>query len=402
MSEAKESTREIGKKIIKKYILHQKVNPKLLGVELLNKYLDTPKEAYLSCKLIFKKDIRSLTELEQIVNKIHETWTKKNDVLIIKKINIFTSPAYIVLTFTIGFYETVHVKYLQELRECAKEIIETYDNLLKHEKEAEYKRKETELYEVLEKFGQLTKKMEDLEDKLVKNESIVLDSGELLKSELTKVSKTIKDQMNQVEFGLEDNQNNSEPNKSATKIKPNLESATNNKKKSMKMQARKYKLNRSEQLLEHFKIKTGVPVGLSKEDTSKKNGEDRVVSNLEMEILTYFSEEVKLSKKQIVPKQKFLTLKEKVEFIDYLWMLLELEGKEEIIIAGKLSCRKLIKDLGKFTEDLEKVAIGPTIFNYWVYCSQEMLVKLEGYAALKEFLSNALRLKNNTLVNEAR
>ncbi len=104
----------------------------------------------------------------------------------------------------------------------------------------------------------------------------------------------------------------------------------------------------------------------------------------------------------MIPKRQFLDLKAKVEFIDYLWMLLELEGKEEIIIAGKLSCRELIEELGQFMEAVEKVAAGPTIFSYWVYCSQELLIKLEGYAALKEFLSSSLRLSNNILISEAR
>lgn len=408
MNEAEENTQKLGRRIIKKYILHQKVNPKLLGVELFNKHLDTPNEAYLSCKLIFKKDIGSLTELEQVAKKIYETWTKKNDQLLIKKINVYTSTAYIVLTFTIGFYEEGQVKHLRELKECAKELIETYDNLVKQEKEAEYKRKETELYSALEKFGQLTKKMEALEDKLIKNESIVLDSGELLKTELTKVSQTIKEQMNQPDFSIEDAQKDTENNKQVKEVKPDLV-VTPIKKKTMnkkKTHVRKYMLDRSKQLPEALKIKDWTTPqkaqkSITREITTKKEGLKKAFTKLEMDVLMCFTAGEEASKKHIVPKKKFLALKAKVEFIDYLWMLLELEGKEELIIADKLSCRRLVEELGQFMESVEKVATGPTIFNYWVYCSQEMLVKLEGYAALKDFLSDALKFNTNTMLNES-
>ncbi|MGX7201510.1 hypothetical protein BCR22_10700 [Enterococcus plantarum] len=411
MNVAEKNTQKQGKKIIKKYILHRKVNPRLLGVELFNKHLVTPHEAYLSCKLIFKKDVHSLMELEQIAKKIYETWVKKNDELPIKKINVFTSTAYIVLTFTIGFYEEEQIKHLRELKECAKELIETYDNLIKKEKEAEYKRKEKELYGVLEKFSQLTQKMEGLENRLAKSESIVLDSGELLKNELTKVSQTIKEQMSQAEYSMKDSQRYSEPKKQVVKkTKPKLESTVHITKKTEieeKARVRKFVFDRSKQYQATLKMKNWTSEMSSKEKIFKENQESTkkedvkaYASKIEMEILTYFTENKELNKKRMVPKKQFLTLKAKVEFIDYLWMLLELEGKEEIIIAGKLSCRELIEELGLFMERVEKIATGPTIFNYWVYCSQEMLVKLEGYAVLKDFLSSSLKLSNNTLVNE--
>ncbi|WP_086314707.1 hypothetical protein A5821_002316 [Enterococcus sp. 7F3_DIV0205] len=408
MKKAEENSQKQGRKIIKKYILHQKVNPRLLGVELFDKHLDTPYEAYLSCKLIFRKDVRSLMELENIATKIYETWTKKNDKLHIKKINVFTSTAYIVLTFTIGFYEDVHVKYLRNLKECAKEIIETYDNLVKKEKEAEYKRKEEEIYKVLEKFSQLNDKMDGLEDRLTKNESIVLDSGELLKTELTKVSQTIKEQLSQAEYTVKDVPNSFQGNeKEVEKANPSKVKTKQLKKKVVKKekyQERNFILDRSK-LLPVVKIKSWKSnrfssKNMDEREPTKKNDLKGYVSKLELEVLACFSESKELNKKRMVPKKQFLILKAKVEFIDYLWMLLELEGKEEIIIADKLSCRELIEELGQFMETVEKIATGATIFNYWVYCSQEILVKLEGYAALKDFLSNSLRLSNNTLANE--
>lgn len=90
----------------------------------------------------------------------------------------------------------------------------------------------------------------------------------------------------------------------------------------------------------------------------------------------------------------------KVEFIDYLWMLLELEGEDEIMIANEISCRKLIEELGPFMERVDKIAGSLSIFNYWVYCPQEVLIKLEGYAALKELLSSSLkRINDKAVVN---
>ncbi|WP_239644611.1 hypothetical protein [Enterococcus crotali] len=255
MKESEQNTPKQEKRIIKKYILHQKVNPRLLGVELYNKHLDTPNEAYLSCKLIFKKDVRSLMELERMAKKIYETWTEKNNELLIKKINVFTSTAYIVLTFTIGFYEETQVKQLRELKECAKETIETYDNTLKEEKEAEYKRKEAEISGVLEKFSQLTKKMDGLEDRLTKNESIVLDSGEQLKTELTKVSQTIQERLSQGEYKLKSIPNDSEKKEQAvTEIK--LTSVDKKSIRSEKTKVSRYKLNRAKQYSVALKVKT--------------------------------------------------------------------------------------------------------------------------------------------------
>ncbi|MGX7245547.1 hypothetical protein ACWOC1_11965 [Enterococcus quebecensis] len=414
MNETEHNPQRQGKKIIKKYILHQKVNPRLLGVELFNKQLVTPYEAYLSCKLIFKKDIQSLMELEQVAKRIQEAWTEKNDTLLIKKINIFTSPAYIVLTFTIGFFEQEQVRSLRVLKECAKELIETNDEFIKQEQDAHFKRKEEEIYGILEKCSQLTKKMEGLEDRLIKNESIVLGSGELLKNELTKVSQTIKAQMDQAEHKMKDIQKHSEDKKQEAVEKPvHVETGAQKKnivsKKSPPVQ--KFSLNPSRQQQIKLEIKGRVPIRLVKKDivkreSIKKNVLKKPVSQVELEVLKCFTtESEELSKKRMIPKKQFLILKEKVEFIDYLWMLLEIEGKEEIIVAGKLSCRELIKELGQFMEAVEKVAVGPTIFNYWVYCSQELLVKLEGYAALKNLLSSSLKLSNESintiLINEA-
>lgn len=401
MNAPEQNTPKQAKRIIKKYILHQKVNPRLLGVELYNQYLDTPHEAYLSCKLIFKKDVRSLMELERMAKKIYETWTEKNDELLIKKINVFTSPAYIVLTFTIGFYEESQVKQLRELKEWAKEIIETYDSTLKEEKEAEYKRKEAEISGVLEKFSQLTKKMDGLEDRLTKNESIVLDSGEQLKTELTKVSQTIQEQLSLGEYKLRSIPSDSKQKEQAvTELK--LSSA---EKKNIRSENKvsKYRLDRAKQDLGALEVKVWPSNWLHQKDRmnkklNKKNNLKRYVSKVEVDILTCFTRSEELNRKRMVPKRQFLDLKAKVEFIDYLWMLLELEGKEEIIIAGKLSCRELIEELGPFMEAVEQVAAGPTIFSYWVYCSQELLIKLEGYVALKEFLSNSLKLGNNILI----
>ncbi|MBO0441808.1 hypothetical protein [Candidatus Enterococcus ikei] len=404
MNETEHNPQKQGRKIIKKYILHQKVNPRLLGVELFNRHIATPHEAYLSCKLIFKKDVRSLRELEQIAQKIQETWTEKNDELLINKINVFTSPAYIVLTFTIGFFEQEQVRLLRTIKEYVKELIESYDNIVKQEQEAEFKRKEAEIDGILEKCSQLTKKMEGLEDRLIKNESIVLGSGELLKNELTKVSQTIQEQMTQAEYKMKDIQKHSE-NKEYTimETKPIEETADVVKKNSP---VPKLTLKQSKQVSKGLKIKNGMPIRLAqkpvlKRNTTKTSTFKGPVSKFELAVLKCFTESEELSKKRMIPKKQFLLLKAKVEFIDYLWMLLELEGKEEIIIAGKLSCRELIKELGQFMETVEKIAAGPTILNYWVYCSQDLLIKLEGYGALKDFLSNSLKINNNMiLVNE--
>ncbi|MGM0219073.1 hypothetical protein [Enterococcus sp. AZ126] len=391
MSVAEQNTQKQGKKIIKKYILHQKVNPRLLGVELFNNRLFTPQEAYLSCKLIFKKDVHSLRELELVAEKIYEMWTEENDGLPIKRINVYMSTAYIILTFTIGFYEEVQIKQLWRLKECAKEFIETYDDVIKREKEAEHKKKAEEIHAVLEKFDQLAKKMDGLENRLMKNESIVVDSGELLKNELIKVSQTIKEQMNQTENNIKESQNDSENEEQAMKV-------------AKTKRERKYSMDRSKQFPVNLKIKTWRSDRLQKKmvkgksDPIKAKTLKEPISQLEMDILMYFTENKQLPKKRMIQKKQFLTLKAKVEFIDYLWMLLELEGNDELIIADELSCRELIKELGQFMKRVEKVAVGPTIFNYWIYCPQEILVKLEGYIALKDFLSRSLKLSNNTLI----
>lgn len=403
MNVAEQNTQKQGKKIIKKYILHQKVNPRLLGVELFNNRLFTPQEAYLSCKLILKKDVHSLRELELVAEKIYETWTEKNDGLPIKRINVYTSTAYVVLTFTIGFYEEVQIKQLWRLKKCAKEIIEAYDDVTKREKEAEHKKKVEEVHAVLEKLNQLAKKIDGLENRLMKNESIVVDSGELLKNELIKVSQTIKEQMNQTVNNIKDSQNDSENEEQAMKVAKIKRIKKENIRKEKKRE-RKYSMDRSKQFPVNLKMKTWRSDRLQKKMVKGKSDQIKAktlkepISQLEMDILMYFTENKQLPKKRMIPKKQFLTLKTKVEFIDYLWMLLELEGNDELIIADELSCRGLIEELGQFMKLVEKIAVGPTIFNYWIYCSQEILVKLEGYIALKDFLIRSLKLSNNTLI----
>lgn len=402
MSEMVNKPQKQGKKILKKYILHQKVNPKLLGVELFNNNLMTTYEAFLSCKLIFKEDIQTLANLEKVVNKVQEVWSKKNNVVHIKKINVFTAPAYIVLTFTIGFFEQEQAVYLRDLKQCVKELIEGYDNLVSQEQAAEYKRKEREIYGVLERCNRLTEKLEGLEGRLIKNESIVLDSGELIKTELDKVNKTIKEQMKQTEHGIKNIQEYEQvqerKREKLSEKKATIESNQLPKKKIKK--TRKYLFNRTQQTALSINVKdwTSASTQLSlKKITTKKTSQRIVehenVSVLEIEILKCFTEAKDIHKKRMIPRKQFLELKTRVEFIDYLWMLLELEGKDEIIIAEKLSCRQLVEDLGQFLENVEAVIAGPTILNYWVYCSEELLIKLNGYVALKNFLSRSLKLQ---------
>lgn len=402
MSEMVNKSQKQGKKILKKYILHQKVNPKLLGVELFNNNLITPYEAFLSCKLIFKEDIQTLANLEKIVQKVQEIWSKENNVVHIKKINVFTAPAYIVLTFTIGFFEQEQAVYLPELKQCVRELIEGYEHLVSQEKDDEYKRKEREIYSVLERCNMLTEKLEGLENRLIKNESIVLDSGELIKTELDKVSKTIKEQMKQTEQGIKNIQEYDQVQE-RNRVKLSEKKATTDSnylpKKKIK-KTRNYFFNRTHQKTLSKNIKnwtTASPQLSLKKITTKKTSPGKVVresiSALEIEILKCFTETKDLHKKRMIPRKQFLELKTRVEFIDYLWMLLELEGKDEIIIAEKLSCRQLVEDLGQFLENVEAVIMGPAILNYWVYCSQELLIKLNGYVALKNFLSRSLKFQ---------
>lgn len=406
MNETSNKSQKNGKKILKKYILHQKVNPRLLGVNLFESNLSTPNEAYLSCKLFFKEDIQSLTELEQIVSKVQVVWAEKNHVLHIKKINVFTSAAYIVLTFTIGFFEQEQVVHLRELKQCVKEFVENYNNYIKEEQEAEYKRKEAEISGVIERCNQLTEKLEGLENRLIKNESIVLDSGELLKTELTKVSKTIKDQMDQTENKIKITQETNQPKLQTTRKtvekKISLNSTYEMKRKESPKKIKpiqKQLFNRNQTVSavpeinewpiasKQFRLKC-----VENEKSNKKNFFPRVASDLEIEILNCFTETKELHKKRMIPKKQFLALKARVEFIDYLWMLLELDGKEEIIVAGKLSCRQLVEELGQVLESADAVVTSSTILNYWVYCSQELLLKLNGYAALKDFLNRSLKV----------
>ncbi|MCA5014344.1 MULTISPECIES: hypothetical protein [unclassified Enterococcus] len=413
MNETGQNLQRHGKKIIKKYILHQKVNPRLLGVEIYNKKLKTSHEAYLSCKLVFKKDIDSLMELEQIAMKVQKTWVEENDELIIKRINIFTSPAYIVLTFTIGFFESEHVRQLPFFRSCVQELIESYKVVLEQERETEYKRKEEKIYNVLEKFNQLTEKMEAIEYRLEKNEEIVLDSGELLKNELTKVSQTLKEQIQPNDYTMSSKTLTLEKSVSKHKelqseigeITPLKETE---KDKSVSQISRHYTLVRSNQHSKKRVLKKQLKVqGVSenKERESEpvlleRTVRPKYISKNEQEVIKYFENNVPSNKRKMVPKKQFLDLKMKVEFIDYVWMLLELEGEDEIMIANEISCRKLIEELGPFMERVDKIAGSLSIFNYWVYCPQEVLIKLEGYAALKELLSSSLkRINDKALVN---
>ncbi|MEI5993911.1 hypothetical protein [Candidatus Enterococcus mansonii] len=416
MSESIKKTQRQEKRAIKKYILHQKVNPKLLGVAIYNQELFTPYNAYLSCKLIFKKDIQSFAELEYIAQKISDTWNAKKNDLLIKKINIFTAIEHIIVTFTIGFYEEEHVKQLRTLKQFAIDLIESGNNVIQQEQEIADQKRE-ELNEILATCTQLSKKMEGLESRLIKNESIVLGSGEVLKNEITKVSQTIKEQMDQVDYKVKNSQENLQTKKQANAIKlkkepiqvvDSINKTTNEKKEKNEdpKKVRKYFFDKSKRLSLTLTIQDweATRQSLKQARVQKiaiKEALPEPTSQLELEIYACFKENENASKKRMIPKKEFFVLKAKVEFIDYLWMLLELEGKKEIIIANKISCRQLVEELSSFTEKIEEVAGGPTIFNYWFYCPEELLIKLKGYAALKNFLSNFLKLSNNTvLVNE--
>ncbi|MGX7129497.1 hypothetical protein [Enterococcus wangshanyuanii] len=351
-------------------------------------------------------------ELEQIAMKVQKAWMEETNELIIKRINIFTSPAYIVLTFTIGFFESEYVRQLPLFRSCVQELIESYKAVLEQEQQTEYKRKEEELYNVLEKFNQLTEKIEGIEHRLKKNEEVVLDSGELLKNELTKVSQTLKEQIKSDNYAVEAATQELEKSVfKSTESQSELREKTPLKKTEKdenepQNSRRSYTLIRSSQLSKKRVVKNQTDVQVTSEDKEdqplpfEQHVRPKYISKNEQEVIEYFSSSIPSNKRKMVSKKQFLELKMKVEFIDYLWMLLELEGQDEIVIANEISCRKLIEELGPFMERVDKIAVGLSIFNYWVYCPQEVLIKLEGYAALKDLLSNSLKRINDTaLVN---
>ncbi|MTD40459.1 hypothetical protein GIX45_17905 [Erwinia sp. CPCC 100877] len=412
-------TEHTSQKRIKKYILHQKINPKLLGIEIFKKEIAVPYKAYLTCRLVFKEEIQSLKDIERLAVEFQENWIKKNEELKITRINVFTPNEQVALTFTLGFFQQAHSVYLRELKQYAQTFMQAYDSEepseIREQKAAE-PFLQGKLDEVLKRYDQINERMEQLEARMAKNESILLDSGDLLKSELKKINQTIQEQIVQAEETVNDLQEHVEEEKNAPKPKEpapesaNIAAETNlvkiNSDKPIKKK-RKYVFKRSPQVSSTIRIKNQKTVHqkLNKKNNKEKkvtqNMLKRHVTALEASVLRYFTANVDSTKKRLVPKKDFLVLMDKLEFIDYLWMLLETAGNEEILIANQLSCKELVEDLDEFFKKIEEVSMKATIFNYWVYCPQNLFVRLKGYAALKDFLNNTLKLSGNTiLVNE--
>jgi hypothetical protein len=409
-------TERTPQKQIKKYSIHQKINPKLLGIEIFKNEIAVPYKAYLTCRLVFKEEIQTLKDIEWLAVEFQENWTRKNDYIKITRINVFTPNELVALTFTLGFFQQPHSVYLRELKQHAKTFMKEYDSqkpieTIEQRETASFSQKK--LDEILKRYDQINERMDQLEARLEKNEAVLVNSGDLLKSELEKINQVIQDQIIQAEDSVSSLQEHVEEIKAEpAELKQENTILTDDQipiETGASTQGKKlpnYVFNRSVSADTAVRIKNGKTIHQKPNETipkkkMTKNTLQRHVTSLEASVLRYFTANVDSTKKRLVPKKDFLILKDKLEFINYLWMLLETDSDEEIIIANQLSCKELVEDLDEFFEEIEEVSIKATIFNYWVYCPQNLFVKLKGYAALKDFLDNTLRLSGNTIfVNE--
>jgi hypothetical protein len=407
-------TERTPQKPIKKYSIHQKINPKLLGIEIFKNEIAVPYKAYLICRLVFNEEIQTLKDIERLAIEFQANWTRKNDYIKIIRINVFTPNELVALTFTLGFFQQPHSVYLRELKQFAQTFMKEYDSQKSIETTEQMKADSSQekLDEVLKRYIQINERMDQLEARLEKNEAVLVNSGDLLKSELEKINQVIQEQVIQAEDSVSSLQEHVEVIKADPEESEqasiradeivSLETGVSTQRKKLP----NYVFNRSAHTDGTVRIKNGKTLHQKLDKTIPKRKVtkstlQRHITSLEASILRYFTANVDATKKRLVPKKDFLILKDKLEFINYLWMLLETDSNEEIIIANQLNCKELVEDLDEFFEEIEEVSIKATIFNYWVYCPQNLFVKLKGYAALKDFLDNALKLSSNTIfVNE--
>ena len=378
------------KKYIKKYSIHQKINTRMLGIEIFNQNIAVPYNAYLVCKLIYKEDVQSLQEIEEVVFEIQNNWENEYQEIVIERIHMFVSEQRIVLTFSLGFFQKDQAKKLPKIKEWIKYKIENHSNVLSPRMIID----NNSLKNIVVQIQQLESKMDKIEYQLKKNESIMVNSSKRTQEEVINIKNQItkKNEQTEIVHKIRIDKNNFNKIKTHPKVKSSPEITTHKNEKQKNnfylVRGKKIKkiITRWELISPILKAKQ-----LNSHSDEKINYKPRL-SEYEKKIVYYFTEVKTSEKKQIIPKKKFLNWQAKIEFIDYLWKMFESEKKEELIIAQKVSCKNLIDELPMTIVAVEELSKSTTLllFNYWIYCPHEILVKLKGYVVLAEYLDSIL------------
>lgn len=370
------------KKDVKNYSIHQKINTRMLGIEIFNQNIAVPYNAYLICKLIYKEDVQSLKEIEEIIYEIQDAWENEQQDIFIKKINVFTSEKYFLLTFSLGFFQKEQVKKLQGLKEWVKNKIENHTRVLLQKKLME----SNLLKKISTQIEQLEIKVDKIESRTKKNEEVVTDSSKKLEAVAqmnqmfaTKVAK-------EIESLKIENKNIVKKNQKKSSIVPHTNGHKNEKKGNKFYLVRGKK---EEKVMKQWKTSSPSLRSMQVNNTDVDNIQPEThLSEYKKKIAYYFTEVEMTEKKQMIPKKKFLEWQAKIEYIDYLWKMLESERQSELVIDEKLSCKNLIDELPVTLAAVEELSKSTKIFNYWIYCPQIIMVKLKGYVVLAEYLAS--------------
>ena len=373
-------------KSIKKYSIHQKINPRMLGIEMFNQNIAVPFNAYLVCKLIYKEDIQSFKEIEEITFEIQDLWENEYKDIFIKKIHLFTSEKHIFLTFSLGFFQKDQTKKLPDIKEWVKSKIENHIN--------ELSKRELIESEILKRLTTQIEQLETrVENRIKKSEAIIMDSNKKIQEEVKQMNqmltnkRTNKDESLEIEHKNIINKQNFKKNESKDHLETQIDMYKHEKKEN------KFHLVKGKKIK---KVRTqwkSISPSLKDMQIDSSSEVDEIqqkplLSEYEKKIIHYFMEVKTSEKKQIIPKKKFLEWQDKIEYIDYLWKMFESEKQSELIIAEKLSCKNLINELSVTSIAVEEISKSTKLFNYWIYCPQTILVKLKGYVVLAEYLAS--------------
>ncbi|MHC5228368.1 hypothetical protein ACYSNW_08840 [Enterococcus sp. LJL99] len=375
------------KKNLKKYSIHQKINTRMLGIEIFNQNIAVPYSAYLICKLIYKEDIHSFKEMEELIFEIQGAWENEQQEIFIKKIHIFTSEKHVLLTISLGFFQKDQAKKLPDLKEWFKNKIEN------HTKELSQRRAlESDLLKKLStQIEQLETKIDKLENRVKKSETVAVDANKKVQEEIEQMNQMLTTKLAKKNELLETGRKNAVDKKNKNQVNVDLSTQINAHKHEK--QESKFHLVRGKKVKKVTTQWQAISPSLKEMQVNTSSEVEKIqqkihLSEYEKKIVYYFTEVKTSEKKQIIPKKKFLEWQAKIEYIDYLWKMFESEKQSELVIAEKLSCKNLIKELPIILVAVEELSKSTRLFNYWIYCPQATLIKLKGYVVLAEYLAS--------------
>lgn len=324
------------------------------GLSLFQQSIAAPYHAYLVCELVYGEDIDTLAGIEEFVYSIYDTWPDKRTGIHIQKVTLTLEPPYVLLGFTLVFFEQQKEKKLSLFEKWVKRELEEEDT---PQQEWQLRRKETQ---------RLIQRMTNL------SELVVQTTQEI--GRLREDTRCQEKKWTAIYQQLGESPISKHPVKNV-----HTKWSLFPKDQGRRLDGCTFIWGEKKKETTHLA------------DPVKQSGEP-FNELLEAKVIDLFLPVEKSLKVQRVSQKQLINWEKRMEPVSYLWTMIQLNIADDWLIGGELSCQKLVKEfplvLAELTRCIEKTSMLK-------YCSKQLIQQVKGYIALVDYFENLLENLNS-------